>query len=128
MNAGGPVAVLVALRPFTRAGHRLVVIRLPAARQRVGIVPEQREMGPFLDRPPAVRSDHAGEMVAVDPEFVVAVTVDVAPLEFERLSGAQLSLRPGELPPNPVSEMGKVETPEDPVPIGVVALRPSDGS
>lgn len=108
--------------------QRRLVIWLPAAREGIGVVGTGRKNGEFLDGPAAGGADQGGELIRVDPDLFVPITVEVYHLRRQVLSAPELALGKRQAPPDGLPEVRQVQSTEHTVPVGIVALRPPDGT
>src|SRR5688572_544200 len=102
------------------------MVRLATSGQRISEVFAEREAGQFLDRAAACGTDDRRKSGRVNPEFRVAIMIDVPRFPLQWLVLPQLLLRGGEVSPYLGSEERQVQSAEDSVPVRIIALRTSD--
>src|SRR5262245_1676607 len=104
--------------------QRPIVVRLFSPGQYVGVVDLRREDAVLLDASAPRGAEDGGKVRRMNPQLVVAVTVEVQPLMLKAFFPPQLPLGDAELLPDGVPKVRQVQATEDSMPVGVIALRP----
>src|SRR6267154_4547801 len=123
MDTGGAAAVTVSVCRLLGE----LVIGFASPGEDVGEIDEVVEPREHFDGATTMWTDHGRELRGVDPQLGVAVVVEIQLLVRQRLTLAQRALGDRELAPDRVAQVREVQAAEHAVPVGIVALRATDG-